>query len=456
MRRSKWFKRAGLWVAAVGLALTSGMLPPREASASISDADLAYRWAPVHYQDTDSSNYAADYLSGVDYDGEWNTLNNWDNLTADPNRLQGKAYYSVVETSTHWFIGYNFYHPRDWTDVDFFGVDQHENDMEGILLTVRKDGSTYGALEAMVTVSHTDFYSYVPAGSPYTNGQEDIDGTVRMMNVGGVDRPVTFQEAKGHGIHAWNGDSYSNTDVVLYFPSLTESEVPSGGNDRDVKYQLVDIFEYHGLWDHRYDPQTFHAWGTFRGDNGATKNGANAPWGYDDKNDGPGRGEIATDPAKLVANYFNNRGNFSLTYIRNPFQVETKNRLEASNIAGAFIRHASDRIRIDTNVDPYADSEWLMVPGLADSNGVSFLSVNYPGHYLRHRDGGAWKDAYTDSDLFRADATFYIRPGLANAGLVSFESYNFPGRYLRHRDSLLFNEPISTDLDKQDATFKMY
>ncbi|HET8681031.1 MAG TPA: hypothetical protein VFM54_04070 [Micromonosporaceae bacterium] len=29
------------------------------------------RWAPIHYQDTDSSDYDADYLSPVNFDGEW-------------------------------------------------------------------------------------------------------------------------------------------------------------------------------------------------------------------------------------------------------------------------------------------------------------------------------------------------------------------------------------------------
>jgi hypothetical protein len=31
------------------------------------------------------------------------------------------------------------------------------------------------------------------------------------------------------------------------------------------------------------------------------------------------------------------------------------------------------------------DSTFKMVPGLADSRHVSFESVNYPGHYLRHQ-----------------------------------------------------------------------
>jgi len=35
-----------------------------------TDFDLAYRYAPIHYQDTDSTNYRADYITRFDYDGK--------------------------------------------------------------------------------------------------------------------------------------------------------------------------------------------------------------------------------------------------------------------------------------------------------------------------------------------------------------------------------------------------
>lgn len=434
-----------------------GFTSPKKAAAQTTDAALAYRWAPVHYQDTDSSHYSADYITAIDYDGDWNTKNNWENLDADSSRLKAKVYYSVVETTTHWFIGYNYYHPRDWTDVDFLGIDQHENDLEGILLTIAKDGSEFGRLEAMVTVFHSDFFSYTPTGGAFTSGQESIDGTLRTLNVDGVNRPVTFAEAKGHGVKAWDGNAFANTDVVVYFPSGTLSEVPSGGNDRDVKYQLVDIFTPGGLWDRRFDSQTFANWGTFLGDNGWAPNGANAPWGFNDGNDGEvERGEIALHPAKLTSLYFSNIGTFSTTYVRNPFTDGVVNRLEAFSPASLFVRHANARGRVDANVTPPEDSQWRMIPGLADPAGVSFESVNYPGQFLRHRNGEVWRDGYVGETLFRADATFYPRAGLADSSLVSYESFNYPGRYLRHRNSLLYNESISTALDKSDATFRVH
>src|SRR5262245_7443102 len=163
--------RGGLLGAAVGLVL--GLLvAPAPAGAAVSDFDLALRWAPVHYQDSDSSDYDADYLSTVDFDADWNARNNWESQDDSVARLTGAVYYSVVETDTHWFLIYAFYHARDWSDVpDPFGLWTHENDMEGALLTVRRDGSTFGVLEAVVTVAHGNFYSYVPAGSPFVSGR---------------------------------------------------------------------------------------------------------------------------------------------------------------------------------------------------------------------------------------------------------------------------------------------
>ncbi|MFD4639103.1 hypothetical protein ACFWN2_17425 [Lentzea sp. NPDC058436] len=285
------------------------------AQAAVSDHDLAFHWAPVHHQDTDSSDYDADYLSTVDFDGDWNTLNNWENQP-QLAKLTGAAYYSVVETDTHWFVVYGFFHPRDWDDQpDPFGQRTHENDLEGALFVVRKDGSQYGKLEAAVTVAHSDFYSYVPADSPYQNGAETIDGT--LLLVGG--RPATFQEAKGHGLYRWNGADFPGGDGVVYQPSAT-GEVPSGGNDRSVGYRLVNTLEANGMWARRNNAETYSSFGTFRGDNGKD-NAANAPWGWDDQNDGPVyRGYLATDPALLVDRYFSNKGDFSLTYTRNSFR----------------------------------------------------------------------------------------------------------------------------------------
>ncbi|WP_338778238.1 hypothetical protein [Metabacillus sp. FJAT-52054] len=287
---------------------------PALGQASASELDLASKWAPVHYQDTDSTDYDADYLTSANYDGDWNMRNNWENQTQDPGRLKGSAYYSVSETETHWFIIYSFYHPRDWTDYPDFGLDTHENDLEGAMMIVRKNGSPSGALEGMVTVSHNHFYSFVPAGSPLTNGEENIDGSIRMTD----GRPATFQESKGHGLKAWNGKEFPGGDGVIYRPAA-EGTIPSGGNDRNASYKLISVTEPGGLWERRSSSETYASFGTFAGDNGKD-NAANAPWGWDDSDDSQSRGAMAQDPAVLTDAYFDGLGSFSKNYVVNPFR----------------------------------------------------------------------------------------------------------------------------------------
>lgn len=299
-------------------ALTALTLVAPAPAAAATAAELAARWAPIHRQDTDSSDYDADYLSRVDFDGEWDTLDNWEAQDDSVSRLTGRGYYSVVQTSTHWFIVYAYYHPRDWSEL-CSDANCHENDLEGVLLTVRKDGSTYGRLEAAVTVAHTNFYSYVPAGSTFTSGREDVDGTLRMATYNGAAHPVTFQEAKGHGLYGWNGTSFPGGDGVVYYPSGT-AEVPSSGTDSSVGYALSNIFAAGGMWSRRNDTTTFTSGGAFQG-NTYKDDAANAPWAWDDSDDGSDlqKGLLAKDPAYLVQQYFDGTGSFSLTYTSNGY-----------------------------------------------------------------------------------------------------------------------------------------
>lgn len=308
--------------------------------------DLAYHHAPIHYQDTDSTNYPAEYITAVDYDYDMISNNNWDNLTQ--GNLSAKVYYSVVESCSHYFITYNFFHPRDWVDTPFDG--EHENDLEGVLFVVRKNNTIYGTLESMITVFHTDFFSFTIPGSSLTNGNENIDGNITFTFHDGSNRARTAQEAKGHGIKAWpyitNFTGATNQDGIVYYPSRTSSEVPSSGNDRQVNYQLISLFGNNGLWAQALheanmssdNSSTFHTWGTFKGNNsggcgaGATfasckSNAANTPWGWDDNNDSESyRGEFALDPAHLTDHYFNNLGNFSHKYINNRFAQDLQQR----------------------------------------------------------------------------------------------------------------------------------
>jgi hypothetical protein len=132
------------------------------------------------------------------------------------------------------------------------------------------------------------------------------------------------------------------------------------------------------------------------------------------------------------------------------------NRIKSYNFPDHLIRHADNAGRLDPYpFDPYQDSQWRLVPGLADSAGISFRSVNFPDRYLRHVDHVVGLAANDGSTTFAADATFHRVAGLADAGWTSLRSHNFPDRYLRHADYLLRVDPAGTTADRADATFRV-
>ncbi|KAB8141748.1 endo-1,4-beta-xylanase [Chloroflexia bacterium SDU3-3] len=132
----------------------------------------------------------------------------------------------------------------------------------------------------------------------------------------------------------------------------------------------------------------------------------------------------------------------------------TVRRIQSYNFQSRYVRHQSYRGRIDENVSPVEDSQFRVVAGLAGSGTVSFESVNFPGYYLRHRNGEIWLDASDGTSQFKADATWYRRAGLANGGWSSYESYNYPGNYIRHSNYLLILGAVSGSTQQADATFR--
>ena len=58
-------------------------------------------------------------------------------------------------------------------------------------------------------------------------------------------------------------------------------------------------------------------------------------------------------------------------------------RLESFGLRGAYVRHSAFVARIDVAPMPVQDSQFTLVPGLADPSALSIESVNFPGFYLR-------------------------------------------------------------------------
>lgn len=280
---------------------------------------LAEYYAPVVFMDTASPTPRADYLAGWDYDSDLNPLNNWNNLNRRDVDLRGKVYYWVLETESHWFIGYGFFHPRDWGETGIIqctadrAVTQlgcHENDMEGALIVVQKSSnSAYGDFLTMETIAHSDILSFKDyAQSPSSR----ISGNFPLCNsricdvefLDGTSHPFVYIEAKSHAVSGavrggprWEQNFPGGTGV-LYFPTGA-GQVPFDSDDRRGAYELVDIANLWGLRnDHSiFSRETDGVGGQFLGDDG-TPNAASPPWRWSDTDfSTTGPGVLFLDPS---------------------------------------------------------------------------------------------------------------------------------------------------------------
>ncbi|MBZ0269382.1 glycoside hydrolase, partial [bacterium] len=345
--------------------------------------ELARHWAPVVFQDVDpdmtlNEGGRFDFVSCVDFDGNWRGDDNWDNA-ADPGyALRPYLYWWVTETETHWYVGYAVFHPRDW---EFVGarlepsrLTDHENDLEGAVFVLLKDGvSPYGDLRLVSTMAHNRFFYYrdessgialpmhrVSAGAPGLGLScadpfgTDCDSSIYFAG----SRPCLFVEARGHGIGklTWalqesasgvilsDGRTYDfrGGDGVLYLPFPSAGSVPTEPSSLSIhtehRYQLRSLDD---LWSRRQDVGATTALFEEEFDFAAGECGiprlskyfctdgapwvlaASPPWGWENDDGTTGRGKWFLMPAHAVNDHIGPGFPDALmsgfyTYIRNP------------------------------------------------------------------------------------------------------------------------------------------
>ena len=292
------------------------------ADGVLTEEEIAIHYAPeidAAVNTVISSGGRGDFLAAVDYDGNWAGTDNWENI--DKYALNAVVYWTVQETETHWFVGYYFFHPRDDSEI---WLDKHENDLEGIMLAIRKQDGAFGQPELMYTQGH--------GGVPFFY-DEDWAVTEKSHRDGGLlldgDRPVVYitpngtLDYAGHSVESGKDHStylyVGNSGVHYYHGGVAEEPATYKGDyaNNRCSYALESL---QSVYDRRNGPygdsETFGNYGAFRGENYET-DAANPPWGWRNKTAFGLSGTFLSDPAWTVARALTGLTDFSETYVNN-------------------------------------------------------------------------------------------------------------------------------------------
>jgi hypothetical protein len=329
---------------------------------------IAARFAPIFYQALGDKPHS-DYITNFDFDGDWRGDNNWEHTDDKNFPLRAYIYYSVCETQTHFFIHYAAFHPRDYkggerkglilSEIIREGIKRsgtedstglmaeagvaHENDMEGALVVVAKNGKSpeIARVVFVETLHHNDFSPYLAGEVPKGFGVFKTD----------EQRVLLYVEPKGHGIEAYSGDEkqMGGKEFVIYKFS-GKADDPDKQKDGSVGYELLPMQTT--LWPRAKTPTkdkgatyaTIHDFGqisinlaqpngkvtarkiklgaigaTFTGDSGGM-NMARPPWAWFDKSRrADPLGLWFFDPARIIKSDFKLDDSFSIAYVRLPF-----------------------------------------------------------------------------------------------------------------------------------------
>lgn len=334
--------------------------------------ELMEYYAPYIIQDLDGTLFG-EYITCFHYDGNYIANDNWDNLgkncdlygynilndyvvincddkapdSCEQNLpLPAYVYSSVIETSTHYFLCYALFHPAD---NYHHGSSTHENDFEGMIFTIQKDGSKYGKFRLATINAHVHFYDYSPDTGIRTKGiknaKEDLEGE-RLLMYGGH-HPILYVEGGGHGVWPYRkmGPAgwpegridgpyihYRHTGTAELSTSSYHTDRETAGGDKYVGYDLLPIASE--FWQRRNNDQVFTKFNGYYGHRYSVKGvgrdfdcntcmsgGApHPPWYWDDKDDGdPQKGDLVMDPAWMLSYYYDWDESFSTDYIFHPF-----------------------------------------------------------------------------------------------------------------------------------------
>ena len=380
----------------------------------LSDGALTHEEIAIHYAPRIdqavnvllSAGGRGDFITAVNYDGDWSCLNNWENLRKGD--LGAVVYYSVQETDTHYYVGYYFYHPRDDAEI---WLDRHENDLEGIMLCVPKRADGYDFPTMMYTQGHGNLFFYLMgsdraddmlAGSHY-------GGSLTYAEMGdNCHRPAIYicpngtLVNQGHSVEAnWNHSTYwsvGNSGVRYVYGGKAETpRFWNGPFENNVcAYDLRPLDE---LWAFRSGPYdgtgVFGSYGAFDGDNFG-EDRANPPWAWRNKTVYGFGGSFLSDPV-WTFNRAVGGMNLSANYVDNAY-ADWKLTFGAATLP-ATVSPEDVTLHLIRDGWEFSDPAWFTLT--AGDNGfyrITLCGTDLTALYAASPAGGAWRMEVRDAD----------------------------------------------------------
>lgn len=212
-------------------------LAPRTQASERAD-ELLQRWAPAYVQRVDARDHGADRPTRIDFDGDWDTTNNWDHQADHGAAVPPAAYGAAVLTDTHAYLTYTLYYPRDWNRGVCVPLICHDNDLETVMVVVERTGATEELVEIR-TKAH------------FAIGE--TRGAEVMRTADG--HPLLNVEPEGHGIAVCRtGDRRCDArrGRIVYVPAVPGAPPavpPMRAEGQTVAYALLPLRDT--LWARR-------------------------------------------------------------------------------------------------------------------------------------------------------------------------------------------------------------
>ena len=195
---------------------------------------LLERWSPSFAQEISADHPERDRPLRVDFDGDWDATNNWSHLTPELRRAQPVVYGSAVLTSTDAYLFFTLFYPRDWSSPFCVSYLCHDNDLEVVLLVVRRaSNSGRGELALVETKAHREYVAV--RGSELATDE--------------LGRPWIRIESEGHGMYPVRAGEPLASAAQRLVPHLPPDAAGSGPSG--TRYELASLHDT--LWAHR-DP----------------------------------------------------------------------------------------------------------------------------------------------------------------------------------------------------------